>query len=115
MSEPLQLDLKKPLDKMTAKELREFAMKNLPQIVGVSGMEKEEILKEIKEALGITEDADGKVANPYKGQILAIKAKIRELRVKKSEMQDASRKEIERVRRKINKLKKRTRRLAAAV
>ncbi len=52
MSEGLQLELKKPLEKMTAKELRELSMKQLPQVVGASGMGKEELLAEIKKVLG---------------------------------------------------------------
>ena len=45
-------DLKKPLDKMTVKELREVALE-LPQITGVHGMNKAELLAAVKEAKGI--------------------------------------------------------------
>ena len=44
MSEGLQLDLKKPLDKMTAKELRELVLKQIPQVTGASGLGKDELL-----------------------------------------------------------------------
>lgn len=104
------LGLSKPLDKMTAKELREMVMAKLPGITGVSGMNKDEILAAIREVFGITEDT---TVSPYKDQILTIKREIKELRVKKESLE--SRKDREIMRRKINKLKKRTRSLARAV
>ncbi|MCK9240058.1 hypothetical protein [Desulfocurvus sp.] len=104
------LDLKKPLDKMTQKELRELCMEKIPMITGASGMSKEELLPAIKEILGIEdEEIEG---TPYKDQIHAIKQDIRSLRAKKGE--SSNRKEREILRKKINKLKKRTRRLAHA-
>ena len=114
MSESMQLELKKPLEKMTAKELRELAMKQLPQVVGASGMGKDELLADIKKVLGIGGE-EGPVGSPYKGQILAMKRQAKTLRAKKLEAGAAMPRE-ERVllRRKINKLKKRSRRLAAA-
>lgn len=113
MSEELtleSLDLKKPLDKMTQKELRELCMEKIPMITGASGMEKDELLPAIKEVLGIEEEVvEG---NPYKDQILSIKKDIRDLRAKKEETESRKGREI--LRKKINKLKKRTRRLASA-
>ena len=38
------LGLKKPLDKMTAKELRDMVIAKLPMISGVSGMDKDAII-----------------------------------------------------------------------
>ncbi|QLA17877.1 hypothetical protein [Desulfolutivibrio sulfoxidireducens] len=114
MSEGLQLELKKPLEKMTAKELRELSIKQLPQVVGVSGMGKDELLAEIKKVLGIGGE-EGPAVSPYKGQILAMKRQAKVLRAKKAEAgQEMPRKERVLLRRKINKLKKRSRRLAAA-
>jgi len=113
MAEELNIELKKPLDKMTAKELRQLAMDKIPQVVGASGMAKEELLASIKEALGIT-DGDEKRENPYREQVLALKRQIRELRAEKEALTKDKRKERDTARRKINKLKKRTRRLAAA-
>lgn len=106
------LGLKKPLDKMTAKELRQLAMDKLPQITGASSMSKEELVARIKELFGISDD-EGKTVSPYKKQISALKKEIKDLRARKAEID--GRKEREYIRRKINKLKKRTRRLAAAV
>ncbi len=112
MSEGLNLDLKKPLDKMTAKELRQLVMDKIPQITGASGMPKEEVLAAIKEVLGISGEDNAKGPCPYKRQIQAMKGEIRELRAKKTEITE--RKERDALRLKINKLKKRTRRLAEA-
>ncbi len=112
MSEELTLEslnLKKPLDKMTQKELRELCMEKFPQITGASGMSKEELLPAIKELLGIEEESQ---VNPYKEQIFSVKRNIRELREKKATL--TTRKEHEIMRKKINKLKKKTRQLAAA-
>lgn len=106
------LGLKKPLDKMTAKELRELCINKLPMITGASGMAKEEILAAIKEAFGLV-DEEGTKISPYKAQISALKKEIKAMRVEKTNLE--SRKEREIIRRRINKLKKRTRRLAAAV
>lgn len=105
------LDLKKPLDKMTAKELRELAMEKIPQIVGASGMGKEELLEKIKDLLGITEDSQ---VSPYKEQIVALKKEIKKLREQKLGLAAEQRKERDKLRKKIKQLKRRTRRLAAA-
>lgn len=106
------LGLKKPLDKMTAKELRQLVMDKLPMITGVSSMGKDEILGSIKEVFGLTDDDDSKVS-PYKAQISALKKEIKELRASKADAE--ARSDRDKIRRKINKLKKRTRRMAAAV
>lgn len=114
MSEELtleKLNLKKPLDKMTAKELRELTIEKIPQITGASGMDKASLLSAIKELLGL-EDAEGGVS-PYKDQIRSLKKEIKGLRTEKAETD--SRKERDIMRRKINRLKKRTRRLARSV
>ena len=75
MSEGLQLDLKKPLDKMTAKELRDLVLKQIPQITGASGLGKEELLVQIKGVLGIGGE-DGAAISPYKTKILSMKSKM---------------------------------------
>jgi len=114
MSEGLQLDLKKPLDKMTAKELRELCLKQIPQITGASGLGKDELLVQIKEVLGIGGE-EGTRVSPYKTKILSMKGKMQELRAKRADVSgDGARKQKELLRRQINKLKKRTRRLAKA-
>jgi len=104
------LGLKKPLDKMTAKELRQLVIDKLPMITGASGMGKEEIIASIKQVFGM-EDDEGPKVSPYKSQISELKKEIKGLRESKAESE--TRKQREFLRRKINKLKKRTRRLAA--
>ena len=105
------LALKKPLDKMTTKELREICINKMPLIAGVSGMDKAAIITNVKEFLGIVEE-EGAVS-PYKDQIFTIKSQIRTMRDDKVKIE--SRKDRSLIRRKINKLKKRTRAMARAV
>lgn len=111
MAEEITVELKKPLDKMTAKELRDLVINKLPMIQGASGMDKDALVKAIKEVLGITEEEGGK--SPYKAQILAMKGQMKDLRAKKA-AEGASRKEKDILRRKVNRLKKRSRNLAKA-
>lgn len=98
----------KPLEKMTAKELREMAI-GLPGITGVHGMNKPELISAIKQAKGIAEEKT--VTN--KASVRDIKMKIRALKGKQGEAlrADDARMAI-RLRRQINKLKKKTRRAA---
>ncbi len=105
------LGLTKTLDKMTAKELRAVIVAKIPSIVGAVGMQKDELVKAVKAVFGIVDAAGG--VSPYKDQICTLKKTIREMRVQKGTVE--ARQERTKVRRKINKLKKRTRRLARAV
>lgn len=114
MAEQSEIVLKKPLDKMTAKELRELCISSIPQITGASGMDKEALVAAVKEALGFSTDEENKGASPYKEQIWALKRRARELRKEKEQVSADQRQVRNRLRRKINLLKKRTRRLAAA-
>ncbi len=104
------LNLKKPLEKMTAKELRELCIEKIPQISGASGMDKEELLQNIKEFFGLLDDESKK--SPYKDQILSIKQEIKELKARKQELAAKENKEKERLRKRIKKLKRQTRQLA---
>ncbi|WP_285907869.1 hypothetical protein [Pseudodesulfovibrio pelocollis] len=105
-----ELGLTKPLEKMTAKELRALCMNKLPMVVGASGKSKEDLVAEIKTVFGIVEE---EAISPYKKQIHETKRIIRGLRAEKDGLTDRTLRD--RVRRKINKLKKRTRQLARAV
>jgi len=60
MAEKDKAASEKPLDKMTAKELREVA-KEIPEITGVHGLNKAELLAAVKQAKGIKDDS---VKNP---------------------------------------------------
>ncbi len=101
----------KPLEKMTAKELRELAL-TLDGIVGVHSMNKPELIEAIKEAKGIV-DEDGRKVDT--GAIRQLKAKIVELKAARDEAREAGDKAaVDRLRRRISKAKKKTRRLASA-
>ena len=97
-------DKQKPLEKMTVKELREMA-KDIPQIVGVHGMKKEELIVEIKKAKGITDEpvkkADATVAQ--------LKQKIKALKIERQAALEAKDKKKATIfRRRISRLKKKT-------
>jgi hypothetical protein len=99
----------KTLDRMTAKELREHAL-TLGEIVGVHGMNKEELVAAIKEFKGISDDAKTvKAVN-----VRELKEKINLLRQTKIEVvaADKGRAKINILRKRINRLKKRTRKTA---
>jgi hypothetical protein len=104
----------KPLDKMTVKELRGIA-REIPGVTGVTAMKKEELLRRIKEYRGI-EDAGPKkkkksVAVEGLG-VTDLKKKIALLRVhKEAAYKDKDRKKVTILRRRINRLKKRTRKV----
>jgi hypothetical protein len=99
----------KPLDKMTVKELRESA-KEIPEITGVHGMNKAELLSAIKEAKGIVETKVRKTDATVK----EIKTQIKLLKVERATALQAKDKKMATVyRRRIARLKKKTRRSAA--
>jgi hypothetical protein len=107
----------KPLDKMTAKELREVALK-IPGITGVHAMKKAELLAVVKEARGIKdEEAPSKKKKDKVAKaavsILALKRKIGELKDEKEKARQGNDKaRVDILRRRINRLKKRTRQVA---
>jgi len=107
-------DLKKPLDKMTAKELREVAL-GIPEISGAHAMKKEELLAAITKAWGVKAEKAPEKARKAKAtvHVADLKAKIREIKAKRAEAIERKDKRMAGVyRRKINRLKKRTRRAA---
>ena len=98
----------KPLEKMTAKELRDLAL-TIPEITGVHGMNKEEVLAAVKKARGIKETPVKKGDR----SVRQLKEKIKELRGKKLESQEKNdKKAIDQIRRRIGRLKKKTRKAA---
>jgi protein-arginine kinase activator protein McsA len=99
----------KPLEKMTATELREVA-KDLPDITGAHGMNKNELLNAIREAKGIVVDGPQKDAT----FVRTLKGRIKALKQERQAAASADDKEkATRIRRKISRLKKKTRRAAA--
>jgi len=108
----------KPLEKMTAKELREMAL-GLPGVHGVHAMKKEELIAAIRAAKGITEPEPKKekhiVVKKEKVILTAsqLKQKVKELRVKREEfLQQRNWKMGEILRKRISRFKKMTRRAA---
>ena len=99
----------KPLEKMTVKELREMA-KGIPGITGVHAMKKDDLIVEIKKAKGIKDEpikkADASIAD--------LKKKIKALKVQRREALEAKDKKKATIfKRRISRLKKKTRRAAA--
>jgi hypothetical protein len=99
----------KPLDKMTATELRKYAL-DLGEISGVHGMNKEELLGAIKQVKGIKDE--GKQSE--KVSMRDLKEKAAALRAQKLSANAAgeSQAKINILRKKANRLKKRTRKAA---
>ncbi|MGP8051343.1 MAG: transcription termination factor Rho [Desulfobaccales bacterium] len=95
----------KPLDKMTATELRKYALEQ-GEISGVHAMNKAELLSAIKKAKGIKEEKKAVEALSVRD----LKEKARQLRAKKLEAiaAGASRKQIDILRKKANRVKKQT-------
>jgi hypothetical protein len=105
----------KDLDRMTVKELRAIASEST-DLVGVHAMKKAELLAGIKEARGIKEEEAPK-KKIVKGAVTVknLKAKIVELKAKREEARKAMDKRmVEIYRRKINRLKKGTRKVSQA-
>lgn len=99
----------KPLIKMTVKDLREVA-KEIPEISGVHGMKKEELMDALRTVKGI-EIETPKVKAKGVGEL---KSQIKTLKVKRQQALEAKDKKMATVyRRKISRLKKKTRRAVA--
>jgi hypothetical protein len=106
----------KDLEKMTAVELREFALKEYPAITGVHAMKKEELLAAIHKARGEA------IKEPKKKRAAAPKVSIdkkelkKQIRLLKSEkgklLQDKDKKALSKIRKKIKRLKRLTKRAA---
>ncbi|MDM8517141.1 transcription termination factor Rho, partial [Desulfobacterales bacterium HSG16] len=98
----------KPLEKMTAKELRDLAME-IPEITGVHGMNKVELVKEIKKSRGIVDNAGSKKGSSVRD----IKKKIRKVKaLREKALKNDDKKMAVIYRRRISRLKKKTRNAA---
>ena len=110
----------KPLDKMTVVELREALKKDVPDITGVTGMKKDQLLEALKEVRGIKDKPAAKkktkkkTAGPKKEMTISeMKQEIVRLRAERESIrQEGDKKKIEIIRRRINRLKKLTRKAA---
>jgi len=108
MVEETMENIKKPLDKMTVKELREVALE-LPQITGVHGMNKPELLAAVKEAKGI-EDAPVQKTSAAVG---SVKSQIKNFKkMREAALKEKNAKLATIYRRRISRLKKKSRRVA---
>jgi len=108
----------KPLKKLTATELREMAM-GLPGVHGVHAMKKEELIAAVRKAKGITEPEPKKEKRiALKKEKVALttaqlKQKVKELKAKREEiLQQGNWKIAKILRKRISRLKKKTRRAA---
>ncbi|MGD9209581.1 MAG: Rho termination factor N-terminal domain-containing protein [Desulfobacteraceae bacterium] len=98
----------KPLERMTVKELKEVALQ-IPEITGVHGMNKQELVTEIQKARGI--DITSKKSKS--GSLKEVKKKINTLKAKrKAALKSEDGKMAGIYRRRISRLKKKTRRAA---
>lgn len=98
----------KPLEKMTATELREMAA-DIPEITGAHGMDKEALVKAIKEAKGIVDE----VVTTKSSAVKELKNKIKALKVKRQAAIEAKDKKMSTIyRRQISRLKKKSRKAA---
>ena len=105
----------KTLDKMTVKELREVAAE-IPEITGVHGMKKDELLGAIKDAKGIEVESPKKEKKPKKassGEKMTVKKQIQYFKSKRVDaLASRDKKSATILRRRINRLKKKSRRAA---
>jgi len=108
-----QIAPEKPLDKMTVVELREFALAKALGISGVHAMKKEELLPAVKQALGIKDEEPAKKGVEVKATVGEMKKKILVLKEeKKTAISSKDKKKITVLRRRINRLKKRSKKVA---
>ena len=99
----------KPLEKMTVTDLREIA-KEIPEITGVHGMKKEELIVAIKKSKGIV-DEPVKKKDASLGEI---KQKIKAVKAQRRAAIEAKDKKMATIyKRRISKLKKKSRRATA--
>lgn len=108
MGKKKKVGKEKPLEKMTAKELREVG-KQIPEITGVYGMNKAELISAIKKARGIEEDLSKKSDS----SVRELKTKMKALKVEReSAIENKDLKKAGIYKRRIIRLKKKTRRAA---
>jgi hypothetical protein len=105
--------VEKDLDRMTVKELRAIAAEET-DLAGIHAMKKAELLAAIKNAKGVPEKkAPKKKAEKAEVTVKELKAKIVELKEKKEEFrQTRDKRMLAALRRRINRTKKRTRKIA---
>jgi hypothetical protein len=105
----------KDLEQMTVKELRVVATERT-DLVGIHAMKKAELLAAVREAKGIKEEKAPKERLEERGiTVKQLKAKIVELKGKRQEAREAKDKRmIDILRRRLSRVKKRTRKISHA-
>jgi cell division protein FtsX len=107
----------KPLDKMTSPELKEVA-RSIPGVTGVTAMKKDQLLSLIKEYRGIEDEEPAKKKKAVLKEGVSIrdlKQKVIALRKdKEAAREEKDAKKVDILRRRINRLKKRTRKAVQA-
>jgi hypothetical protein len=99
------------LEKLTITKLREEAKANHPELTGVSGMKKDDLIHEICRIKGI--DCEERKKKIKTGAKAKIKKELKKLRVKKEEFQSKEfRKQRNILRKKIKKTKRMIRKVA---
>ncbi|MFO7785653.1 MAG: transcription termination factor Rho [Thermodesulfobacteriota bacterium] len=109
-------EIGKPLDKMTAIELREVAVL-IEGITGASAMKKDELLKLIKEAWDISEEEAPAEKKAVRSGVTVkeLKQKVARFKDEKAAARNAGdRSRVDILRRRINRLKKQSRKAARA-
>ncbi len=105
----------KDVEKMTAMELREFILKNYPDITGVQAMKEEELLLAIHKARGEGVKEAKKKKKVVKVQVdkKELKKQIRLLKTEREKfLQENNKNALAKVREKIKKLKRLTKKAA---
>jgi len=109
MSAEMTETKEKPLEKMTVTDLREMA-KDITEISGVHGMKKEELIAAIKKSKGIVDE-------PVKKKDVSlgeIKQKIKAVKAQRQAAIEAKDRKMATIyKRRISRLKKKSRRAAA--
>ena len=105
------------LEKMTAVELRELALKEYPEITGVHALKKEELVAAIHKARGesVKESKKKKVKAAVKIKVdkKELKKQIRQLKTDKGNLlKGHDKKELSKIRKKIKRLKRLTKKAA---
>ncbi len=99
------------LEKMTATDLRDYALKNHPELTGVHAMKKEELIAAIHKARG--EDVKKKAEGKAEINKPELKKKIHELKAEKAKLiEEKNKKALSRLRKKIKRLKRLTKKAA---
>ena len=115
-TQPKVPEFKKPLVKMTAVELKEVAME-IPGAVGVTAMSKADLLSSIREYYGLEDEEEKKKEAKKikaKATVKELKGKIVQLKEKKAEFRKTGDpKQIDIIRKRLNRLKKQIRKASA--